>query len=69
LESPKCQTRVEIGSFILQFFGVTIPAVRVAGGALVTFMGWNLLNGGDGSTPNHRRRSVHRAWHATDFIL
>jgi multiple antibiotic resistance protein len=38
------------GSYILQFFGVTIPAVRVAGGALVAFMGWNLLNGGDRPT-------------------
>jgi multiple antibiotic resistance protein len=33
------------GSYVLQFFGVTVPAVRVAGGALVAFMGWNLLNG------------------------
>ena len=33
------------GSYVLEFFGVTVPAVRVAGGALVAFMGWNLLNG------------------------
>lgn len=33
------------GSYVLEFFGVTMPAVRVAGGALVAFMGWNLLNG------------------------
>jgi multiple antibiotic resistance protein len=35
------------GSYVLQFFGITISAVRVAGGALVAFMGWNLLNGSD----------------------
>src|SRR5271170_7113629 len=33
------------GSLVLQFFGITIPAVRVAGGALVACMGWHLLNG------------------------
>ena len=35
------------GSYVLQFFGITISAVRVAGGALVAFMGWSLLNGTD----------------------
>jgi multiple antibiotic resistance protein len=35
------------GSYVLQFFGITVAAVRVAGGALVAFMGWNLLNGSD----------------------
>jgi multiple antibiotic resistance protein len=34
------------GSHVLEFFGITIPAVRVAGGALVAFMGWKLLSGG-----------------------
>src|ERR1700761_8869736 len=33
------------GSYVLEFFDVTVPAVRVAGGALVALMGWNLLNG------------------------
>jgi len=33
------------GSHILEFFGITIPAVRVAGGALVACMGWRLLDG------------------------
>ncbi len=37
------------GSYVLEFFGITIPAVRVAGGALVAGMGWNLLNGRDSS--------------------
>jgi multiple antibiotic resistance protein len=38
------------GSYVLEFFGITIPAVRVAGGALVACMGWNLLNGRSSST-------------------
>jgi multiple antibiotic resistance protein len=37
------------GSYVLEFFGITIPAVRVAGGALVAIMGWNLLNGSNSS--------------------
>ncbi len=31
------------GSFILEFFGISVPVVRVAGGMLVTAMGWKLL--------------------------
>jgi multiple antibiotic resistance protein len=33
------------GSYVLEFFGITIPVVRVAGGLLVAGMGWTLLNG------------------------
>jgi len=36
-----------IGSHILEFFGITLPVVRVAGGLVVTAMGWQLLNKGD----------------------
>ena len=32
------------GSIVLEFFGITVPVVRVAGGLLVTAMGWKLLN-------------------------
>jgi multiple antibiotic resistance protein len=31
------------GSAILEFFGITIPIVRVAGGMLVTAMGWKMF--------------------------
>ena len=33
-----------LGSKILEFFGITIPVVRVAGGLLVAAMGWKLLS-------------------------
>src|SRR5262245_34706016 len=37
-----------IGSHILAFFGLTIPAVQVAGGLIVMAAGWRLLQqGGD----------------------
>ena len=45
------------GSAILEFFGITVPVVRVAGGLLVTAMGWKLLN--EGSDPPERE-AVHQ---------
>ena len=33
-----------IGAYVLDFFGLSIPAVQVAGGAVVCAIGWNLLN-------------------------
>lgn len=35
------------GSYVLEFFGITLPIVRVAGGLVVTATGWNLLQAGD----------------------
>ena len=32
-----------LGAFVLNFFGVSIPALRVAGGLVVAVSGWNLL--------------------------
>jgi len=33
-----------VGSHVLEFFGLTLPVVRVAGGLVVMIAGWNLLN-------------------------
>jgi len=33
-----------VGSHLLEFFGITLPAVRVAGGLVVTAFGWKLLH-------------------------
>lgn len=38
------------GSLILEFFGITVPVVRVAGGLLVAAMGWKILNEGEVTT-------------------
>jgi multiple antibiotic resistance protein len=35
-----------IGSHVLQFFGITIPVLRVAGGLAVASFGWRLLRDG-----------------------
>jgi len=38
-----------VGSHVLQFFGITIPVLRVAGGLVVAVFGWQLLR--DGAPP------------------
>lgn len=35
-----------VGSHVLEFFGITLPIVRVAGGLVVTAFGWKLLHAG-----------------------
>lgn len=43
------------GSYALEFFGITLPIVRVAGGLLVTATAWNLLQAEDEvSAPNEQ---------------
>ncbi len=36
-----------IGSYILQFFGISLAAVQIGGGLLVTLSGWKILNKSD----------------------
>ncbi|MBA4789066.1 MAG: MarC family protein [Rhizobiales bacterium] len=36
-----------IGSHVLTFFGISLPVLRVAGGLVVTFVGWQLLHQGN----------------------
>jgi multiple antibiotic resistance protein len=36
-----------VGSYVLEFFGLTLPIVRVAGGLVVAAAGWNVLQAGD----------------------
>src|ERR1700730_8843407 len=35
-----------VGSYVLEFFGIALPIVRVAVGLVVAATGWNLLKGG-----------------------
>ena len=51
------------GSFVLAFFGITLAALRVAGGLVVALTGWSLLN-----APEHRdARKQEQAASATEF--
>jgi multiple antibiotic resistance protein len=46
-----------VGSYVLEFFGITLPIVRVAGGLVVASTGWNLLrteNCASGERDGHR---------------
>lgn len=49
-----------IGSHVLEFFGVSIPVVRVGGGLVVTAFAWKLLN--SAATPDQ----AHAAQHADE---
>jgi multiple antibiotic resistance protein len=34
-----------VGSYVLEFFGITLPVLRIAGGVVVAAFGWTLLQG------------------------
>lgn len=36
-----------VGSHVLEFFGITLPVVRIAGGLVVTAFAWKLLHAGE----------------------
>jgi multiple antibiotic resistance protein len=38
-----------VGSYVLAFFGISVPVVRVAGGLVLVSAGWRLLHAGDES--------------------
>jgi len=39
-----------MGSYVLEFFGITLPIVRIAGGIIVSATGWSLLQASDDFT-------------------
>lgn len=51
-----------VGSHVLEFFGISIPILRVAGGSVVTAFGWKLLHTGskprEHSQPDGNSRSM-----------
>ena len=51
-----------IGSYVLEFFGITLPIVRVAGGLVVAATGWSLLQASDGDD----ERTAHKPGSPTD---
>ena len=57
-----------IGSYILAFFGISLPVVQVAGGLVLTATGWSLLSRppGEGSA-EPAVESSHRDWVQQSF--
>jgi len=47
-----------IGSHVLEFFGIGVPTVRIAGGLVVTAFGWKLLNTATVSDGNQAAHQV-----------
>ena len=43
------------GAFVLKIFGLSVPVVQVAGGAVLCALGWNMLNSDDDRRPWTRR--------------
>jgi multiple antibiotic resistance protein len=57
-------TSLYVGAYVLSFFGISIPVLRVAGGIVVAMSGWRMLNQPDATeqrrseTPNPRSIAV-----------
>src|ERR1700748_570189 len=45
-----------VGAYVLGFFGVSIPVLRVAGGIIVAMTGWRMLNA-PGATEQRRNET------------
>src|SRR5271166_5636202 len=52
-----------VGSYVLEFFGITLPIVRIAGGLIVAATGWSLLQSRDDMTDD---RTTHEPRLETD---
>jgi multiple antibiotic resistance protein len=48
-----------IGSYLLEFFGITLPVVRIAGGLLITAFAWRLLHAVNDREQQEREVSGH----------
>jgi multiple antibiotic resistance protein len=46
-----------MGAYVLSFFGISIPVLRVAGGLVIAYAGWNLLH----ATPENARKAKAKA--------
>jgi multiple antibiotic resistance protein len=55
------------GSFVLAFFGITLAAVRVAGGLMIAISAWDLLRGADQPDDAQARASTRN--NSTDIAM
>jgi len=47
-----------MGAYVLTFFGISIPVLRVAGGMIIAVAGWNLLQKPDDDEANMKAQEV-----------
>lgn len=47
-----------VGTYVLKFFGVSLPVVQIGGGLVVVFIGWTMLMRSDESSGDEARRSA-----------
>ena len=53
-----------MGAYVLTFFGISIPVLRVAGGMIIAVAGWNLLQKpDDDDAANEKAQEVNAATH------
>ena len=50
------------GSYVLQFFGVSLPAVRVAGGMIVASIAWRMLNAQQSTSDDTQQMAQALTW-------
>jgi multiple antibiotic resistance protein len=58
-----------VGSHVLEFFGITLPVVRIAGGLVVTVFGWKLLHEGETAEAEHAGEAADRPVASTDAFF
>jgi multiple antibiotic resistance protein len=60
-----------IGSYVLDFFGLSLPSVRIGGGLLVAASGWKLLNAEEKASPvvTDVKKVESRAFYPLTFPL
>jgi multiple antibiotic resistance protein len=55
-----------VGSHVLEFFGITLPIVRIAGGLVVTAFAWQLLHSGYEADQPPSAETIRRQLSARD---
>jgi multiple antibiotic resistance protein len=50
-----------IGSLILRFFGISLPIIQLAGGLVITSLGWQLLNQKDSEASTAQKQEAKQA--------
>jgi len=58
-----------VGTYILAFFGITIPIVQIGGGSVVAYIGWRLLNQSSDTTSGSTDTFANMKKNALDFAF